>query len=59
MEEIKRHEKALCIQIMLEAGADFLLESDYGFGSWMNAYVGAVDARSLVSTPIHSQLNVC
>jgi hypothetical protein len=41
---------------MLEAGADFSLESDHGAGLWFNSFVEAVEAHSIVNAPIHSQI---
>ena len=55
IEEIERHKKAQCIRIMLEAGADISLEMDSGDGLWETGFMGAVQDRSLVNTPLHSQ----
>lgn len=41
---------------MLEAGADFSLREDQGDGIWIDAFMDVVEFRSLVSTPINSQL---
>lgn len=55
-DKFERHKNSQCTRIMLEAGADLLLEANHGDGSYINAFIAAVGERSHVNTPIHRQL---
>jgi hypothetical protein len=55
IEGIVRHKRAQCIRIMLEAGADFSLEMNFGDGVWETGFMDAVEDGSLVNTPLRSQ----
>ena len=57
MEESERQDSAQIIRIMLEAGADLSLECYQAGDNWVNAFVDAVESKSLVSARFHSELS--